>query len=66
MKKQPNSWLVFVSLAAQIGVLMYLALRFAAYADRVGWISNPWSTLGSSTLAMFVIIKLIMNQTRNL
>jgi hypothetical protein len=46
MKKRPNAWLVFSSLAIQIGVLMYAAVALGQYLDQKNATAKPWWTLG--------------------
>ena len=65
VKKQPNRWLVFSSLAMQMGVLFYGAVHFGAYLDH-RFESDQIATLGCSILALIVSIYLIHQQSHKL
>jgi uncharacterized membrane protein len=66
MKKQPNSWLVFFSLAIQIGLTMFLAVKAGEYLDTKYTTSKPWFTLGLCLFALLAVLRLIVHQTKNL
>jgi RsiW-degrading membrane proteinase PrsW (M82 family) len=66
MKKQPNAWLIFSSLAIQIGVLMYAAVSLGQFLDQKNATSKPWWTLGCCLFGIIVIIQRIIQQTKKL
>jgi len=66
VKKQPNRWLVFFSLAIQIGLLMYLAVQTGNHFDLRYSTSKPWFTLGFCVLALIIILRLIQQQTKKI
>ena len=66
MKKQPNVWLVFFSLAIQIGLTMLLAVKVGDYLDTKYATSKPWYTLGLCLFALIAVLCLIVNQTKKL
>jgi len=66
VKKQPNRWLVFFSLAVQIGLLMYLSVQAGNYFDTRYTTSKPWFTLGFCVFALLVVLRLIQQQTQKL
>ncbi|MGB1971397.1 MAG: AtpZ/AtpI family protein [Flavobacteriaceae bacterium] len=66
MRRRPNSWLLFFSLAFQIGAVMYAAVQFGQYLDLKTKTTKPWWTLGLCVFGLVAIIKLIYNQTKSL
>ncbi|MDG1053157.1 MAG: AtpZ/AtpI family protein [Flavobacteriaceae bacterium] len=66
MKKRPNSWLVFFSLAVQIGLTMFLAVKAGNYFDTKYSTSKPFFTLGMCLFALLAVIRLIVHQTKKL
>ncbi|MDB2702390.1 AtpZ/AtpI family protein [Flavobacteriaceae bacterium] len=66
MKKRPNAWLVFSSLAIQIGVLMYAAVALGQYLDQKNATAKPWWTLGCCVFGLVIIIRRIIQQTKKL
>jgi len=66
MKKRPSAWLVFSSLAIQIGVLMYAAVALGQYLDQKNATVKPWWTLGCCVFALLIIIRRIIQQTKKL
>ena len=52
MKKQPNRWLVFSSLAFQIGIIMYASIQLGNFLDEkfsttsFALISSVWACHG--------------------
>jgi len=66
MKKRPSAWLVFSSLAIQIGVLMYAAVALGQYLDQKNAREKPWWTLGCCVFALLIIIRRIIQQTKKL
>jgi uncharacterized membrane protein YGL010W len=66
MKKQHNRLLVFSGLAFQIGVLMYLMIRFGLWIESKFLFENKLPTILSSSLGLIIIIYLIQKQSKNL
>jgi len=65
MKKQPNKWLVFSSLAFQIAIIMFGAVKVGAYLDTVFSTSNKLATLLLSSLGLVSILWLIYRQSKS-
>jgi uncharacterized membrane protein len=66
VKKQPNAWLVFFSLAIQIGLTMFLAVKAGDYLDTKYVTSKPWFTLGLCLFSLIAVLRLIVHQTKKL
>jgi len=66
VKKRPNAWLVFFSLAIQIGLTMFLAVKVGDYLDTKYVTSKPWFTLGLCLFALIAVLRLIVHQTKKL
>ena len=66
MKKQPNRWLTFSSLAIQIGAIMYGAVWLGQYLDTFYVNQKSLFTLALSVFGLVVIIYLIIKQTKHL
>ena len=66
MKKQPNRWLTFSSLAFQIGAIMYGAVWLGQYLDTFYVNQKSLFTLALSVFGLVVIIYLIIKQTKHL
>ena len=66
MKKQPNRWLTFSSLAFQIGAIMYGAVWLGQYLDIFYVNQKSLFTLALSVFGLVVIIYLIIKQTKHL
>ena len=66
LKKQPKSWLIFSGLAVEIAVIMYVFLQAGLYLDSIAFWGLDIYTLLFSVIAIFVIIWLIIFQTKNL
>ena len=62
MKKQPNKWLIFSSLAVQIAVIMYGAIKFGTYLDSTYKPTNKLATLLLSVFGLFTILWLVYRQ----
>ena len=66
LKKQPNRWLIFSSLAIQIALVVYIAMKGGQWLD--GYFntqSNFWA-LVLSAFGILIILVLIQNQSKNL
>lgn len=66
MKKQPNRWLTFSSLALQIGAIMYGAIWLGKYLDTFYGNQQSLFTLALSVFGLVAIIYLIIKQTKHL
>jgi len=64
VKKRPNTWLVFFSLAIQIGLTMFLAVKAGDYFDTKFATSKPWFTLALCLFALIAVLRLIVHQTK--
>ena len=64
MKKQPNKWLIFSSLAFQIAIIMYGAIQFGTYLDRTYTLPNKLATLLLSGFGLLTILWLIYRQSK--
>ena len=65
MKKRPNRWLVFSSLAVQMGILFYGAVRLGSYLDPAN-AEKKYYTMASCFLALVVSLVLIIKQSKKL
>jgi hypothetical protein len=66
LKKQPNRWLVFSSLAVQIALVIYAAVKLGSWLDLyLKSESNFWALILSAIGIVFVLI-LIQKQSKNL
>ena len=66
MKKQPNRWLTFSSLAFQIGAIMHGAVWLGQYLDTFYVNQKSLFTLALTVFGLVVIIYLIIKQTKRL
>ena len=66
MKKQPNRWLIFSSLAFQIGAIIYGAVWIGQYLDTFYGNQKSLFTLLLTVFGLAVIIYLIIKQTKHL
>ena len=66
VKKRPNAWLIFSSLAIQIGVLMYAAVFLGQYFDQKSANTKPWHTLLFCVIGLGIVIHRIIQQTKKL
>ena len=66
MKKQPNRWLIFSSLAFQIGAIMYGAVWIGQYLDTFYENQKSLFTLLLTVFGLVAIIYLIIKQTKHL
>jgi hypothetical protein len=64
MKKQPNKWLIFSSLAFQIAIIMYGAIKFGAYLDSTYKLPNKLATLLSSGFGLLTILWIVYRQSK--
>lgn len=64
MKKQPNKWLIFSSLAFQIAIIMYGAIQLGTYLDRTHTLPNKLATLLLSGFGLLTILWLIYRQSK--
>ena len=65
MKKQPNRWLLFSSLAFQMGLLFWGAIRLGQYLDKQ-FQSGKIATLICCVVALVASLVLIQQQSRRL
>ncbi|MDG1763252.1 MAG: hypothetical protein P8H38_08430 [Flavobacteriaceae bacterium] len=65
MKKQPNKWLIFSSLAFQIAIIMFAAVKLGAYLDTKYNLSNKFASLLLSGFGLVTILWLIYQQSKN-
>jgi len=66
LKKQPNRWLIFSSLAIQIAVVVYTAVKGGQWLDvYFNTQSNFWALM-LSAFGIVVILVLVQNQSKNL
>ena len=62
VKKQPNRWLVFSSLAFQIGIIMYASIQLGKFLDEK--FSTTSFALISSVLGLVMVLWLIYRQSK--
>ena len=66
MKKQPNRWLTFSSLAFQIGAVVYGSICLGQYLDTFFGNQQRLFTLSLTVFGLVAIIYLIIKQTKHL
>ncbi|MGB2502174.1 MAG: AtpZ/AtpI family protein [Flavobacteriaceae bacterium] len=66
MKKQPKHWLVFSSLAVQIAVVVYVAVRGGHWLDQYFKTQSNFWALFLSALGIILILVLIQKQSKHL
>jgi len=66
VKKQPNRWLTFSSLAFQIGAIIYGTVWIGQYLDIFYENQKSLFTMLLTVFGMVVIIYLIIKQTKHL
>ncbi|MGA0212057.1 MAG: AtpZ/AtpI family protein [Flavobacteriaceae bacterium] len=66
MKKQPNKWLIFSSLAFQIAIIMYVMVRLGHHLDSQSNPEKSLFTLLTSGLGLLAILWLIYKQSKKL
>ncbi|MFQ3340407.1 MAG: hypothetical protein ACI9TK_000058 [Flavobacteriaceae bacterium] len=64
MKKQPNRWFTFSSLAFQIGGIMYGTIRLGQYFDNYYGHKGNLFSLALSVFGLVAVIWLIVKQTK--
>jgi hypothetical protein len=64
MKKQPNKWLIFSSLAIQIAFIMYGSIQLGTYLDRTYALPKKLATLLISGFGLLTISWLIFRQSK--
>jgi membrane protein YdbS with pleckstrin-like domain len=66
LKKQPNQWLVFSSLAIQIALVVYAAVKSGNWLDiYFDTQSNVWALI-LSAFGVVLVLVLIQKQSKNL
>lgn len=65
MRKQPNHWLIFTSLAFQMGILFYGAVEIGSYCDQ-RFNSHNRCTLFACLGALGISLILIIKQSKRL
>ncbi|MGY8922115.1 MAG: AtpZ/AtpI family protein [Flavobacteriales bacterium] len=63
MKKQPNDWLIFSSLAFQIGIIMYCSTKLGRFLDQK--FDTSIFTISISSLGLIIILYLIYKQSKS-
>ncbi|MDG1263210.1 MAG: AtpZ/AtpI family protein [Flavobacteriaceae bacterium] len=66
MKKQPKHWLVFSSLAVQIAVVVYAAIKGGHWLDQYFKTQSNFWALSLSALGIILILILIQKQSKHL
>ena len=64
MKKQPNKWLIFSSLAFQIGAIMFAAIKFGTYLDSTYTLPNKLATLLLAGFGLLSIVWIVYKQSK--
>ena len=64
MKKQPNKWLIFSSLAIQIAIVMYAMIQLGTFLDQKANPNENHFTLLTSVCGVITIVWLIYNQSK--
>lgn len=63
MRRQPNRWLIFSSLAIQMGVLFYGAVQLGFYLD-TRFQSQNYATLACCILALVISLYFIHKKSQ--
>ena len=63
MRRQPNRWLIFSSLAIQMGVLFYGAVQLGVYLD-TRYQSQNYATLACCILALVISLYFIHKKSQ--
>ncbi|MDG1022908.1 MAG: AtpZ/AtpI family protein [Flavobacteriaceae bacterium] len=63
MKKQPNRWLIFSSLAFQIGIIMYGAVKLGIFLD--AQYETTRFALILSVFGLIIVLWLIYKQSKS-
>ncbi len=64
MKKQPNRWLIFSSLAFQIAIIMFGAIQLGSYLDSKYNLPNKLASLILSSFGLVTILWLVYQQSK--
>ncbi|MEK9612314.1 MAG: hypothetical protein VW080_00125 [Flavobacteriaceae bacterium] len=65
MKKQPNRWLIFSSLAFQIAIVMYASIRLGQFLDQKSQVGGgSFFVLLFSGLGLVTILWMIYRQSK--
>ena len=64
MKKQPNKGLVFSSLAIQIAIIMYAAVKGGTLLEASYELPHRLGTLGLSGIGLITVLWLIYKQSK--
>lgn len=64
MKKQPNKWLFFSSLAFQIAVIMYFAIMLGRYMDQRFNLQDQSASLLFAVCGLSAVIWLVYRQSK--
>jgi hypothetical protein len=64
MKKQPNKGLIFSSLAFQIAIIMFWAIKLGSYLDKIFNLSNKAATLAVSAFGLIAVVWLVYQQSK--
>jgi uncharacterized membrane protein len=63
VKKQPNRWLIFSSLAFQIGIIMYGSVKLGIFLD-AQYLTNRFA-LVLSVFGLIMVLWLIYKQSKS-
>lgn len=71
MKKTPqppekNKWIVFVSLPAQIGGIIYLFYTLGAWADQYWHVPGEWGMKSGTLLGVFLAMYQVINEVQKI
>tara|TARA_B100000768_G_C10996982_1_gene256317 strand:+ start:66 stop:275 length:210 start_codon:yes stop_codon:yes gene_type:complete len=66
LKKQPKHWLIFSSLAVQIAVVVYAAVRGGHWLDQHFKTQSNFWALSLSALGVIWILVIIQKQSKHL
>jgi hypothetical protein len=64
VKKQPNRWFIFSSLALQIAIVMFVSVKLGQFLDQKYNPSESLFVLGLSALGIVLILWMIYNQSK--
>ncbi len=64
MKKKPNKWLIFSSLAIQIAIVMYAMIQLGTFLDQKTNPNDNHFTLLTSVGGVITIVWLIYSQSK--
>jgi hypothetical protein len=66
MKKLPNKWFVFSTLAFQIAFVMFFSIKAGSYFDAKFNLEEKFYTLVSSVFGVVLILVLISRQSKRI